>query len=238
MLTIQDKLSADVKAYEHHRKMMSEMDERIDREARELLSELRKVKGWECMIKKCEEHYAKCPDEFFDWCSVTHTDDAVQFVKGYSDDREYEVLEISFRKSLKDQVRARMDYLAEQCEKENEKNQMWVQELTERNKFWNDFIEYITKNAVGDKLALIRTVHDNRHNRSEGYVKVQKRINEKKELLFDFTTSKGDKRTAIWQPSDNYACWQTCGIASDDYSGFLLMPTYKDDEYFCIYYEC
>ena len=118
MYTIQDKLSADVKDYARYKKMMAEAGERIDREARELLSELRKVKGWECMIKECEEHYAKYPDKFFDWCSVTHTDDAVQFVKGYSDDGEYEVLEISFRKSLKDQVRDRMDYLAEQREKE------------------------------------------------------------------------------------------------------------------------
>jgi len=118
MYTIQDKLSADVKDYARYKKMMAEAGERIDHEARELLSELRKVKGWECMIKECEEHYAKYPDKFFDWCSVTHTDDAVQFIKGYSNDDEYEVLEISFRKSLKDQVRDRMDYLAEQREKE------------------------------------------------------------------------------------------------------------------------
>lgn len=126
----------------------------------------------------------------------------------------------------------------EPVSEEYEENQMWMQEVTERNKFWNDFMEYITENAVGDKLALIQTVHDNEHNWSEGYVKVQKRINEKQELLLDFTTSKGDKRTATWQPSDNYACWQTCGMTGDDYSGFLLMPTYKDDEYFCIYYQC
>ena len=118
MYIIQDKLSADVKEYEHHKKIMAEIGERIDREARELLSELRKVKGWECMIKECGEHYAKYPDNFFDWCSVTHTDDAVQFVKGYSDDGEYDVLEISFRKSMKDQVSDRMDYLAEQREKD------------------------------------------------------------------------------------------------------------------------
>lgn len=118
MYTIQDKLSTNVKKYAYYRNRMHEMDERIDHEARELLSELRKVKGWECMIKECEEHYAKYPDEFFDLCEVTHTDDAVQFVKGYSNDDEYEVLEISFRKSLKDQVRDRMDYLAEQREKE------------------------------------------------------------------------------------------------------------------------
>jgi hypothetical protein len=134
-------------------------------------------------------------------------------------------------------VKKTVDYLQSLREK-NEENQMWMQEVTERNKFWNDFMEYITENAVGDKLALIQTVHDNEHNWSEGYVKVQKRINEKQELLLDFTTSKGDKRTATWQPSDNYACWQTCGMVGDDYSGFLLMPTHKDDEYFCIYYQC
>lgn len=121
---------------------------------------------------------------------------------------------------------------------QNEENKLWMQEVNDCSKFWNDFMEYITENAVGDKLSLIQAVHDNDHNWSEGYVKVQKRINEKQELLLDFTTSKGDKRTATWQPSDNYACWQTCGMMGDDYSGFLLMPTYKNDEYFCIYYTC
>lgn len=126
----------------------------------------------------------------------------------------------------------------DELEQQHADDELWMQEVTERNKFWNDFMEYITENAVGDKLSLIRTVHDNDHNWSEGYVKVKKRINEKQELLLDFTTSKGDKRTATWQPSDNYACWQTCGMVGDDYSGFLLMPTHKDDEYFCIYYQC
>lgn len=114
MWSVQDKLIADVKNYTLHRKEMNNAGKRIDEEARELLGELQKVKGWECMIKDCEEHYAKYPDKFFGWCSVTHTDDAVQFVKGYSDGDEYEVLEISFRKSLKDQVRDRMEYLEEQ----------------------------------------------------------------------------------------------------------------------------
>ena len=111
MLTIQDKLIADVKNYTLHRKDMDDAGKRIDEEARELLGELQKVKGWECMIKHCKEHYAKYPDKFFDWCSVTHTDDAVQFIKGYSDGDEYEVLEISFRKSLKDQVHDWMEFL-------------------------------------------------------------------------------------------------------------------------------
>ena len=126
----------------------------------------------------------------------------------------------------------------DELEQQHADDKLWMQEVNERNKFWNDFMEYITENAVGDKLSLIRTVHDNDHNWSEGYVKVKKRINEKQELLLDFTTSKGDKRTATWQPYDNYACWQTCGMVGDDYSGFLLMPTHKNDEYFCIYYTC
>lgn len=126
----------------------------------------------------------------------------------------------------------------DELEQQHADDELWMQEVTERNKFWNDFMEYITENAVGDKMSLIQTVHYNERNWSEGYVKVKKRINEKQELLLDFTTSKGDKRTATWQPSDNYACWQTCGMVGDDYSGFLLMPTHKDDEYFCIYYQC
>lgn len=118
MFTIQDKLIADVNHYENYIVLMNETGKKIEHEARELLNELRKVKGWECMIKACEEHYNKYTEEFFDWCSITHTKDAVQFVKGYSNGDEYEVLEISFKKSLKDQVRDRMDYLAKQTEKE------------------------------------------------------------------------------------------------------------------------
>jgi hypothetical protein len=114
MNTIQDKLIADVKNYALHEKEMREAGERIDKEARELLVELQKVKGWECMIKACKYHYSRYTKEFFKWCSVKHTDDAVQFVKGYSDGNEYEALEISFRKSLKDQVRDRAEYIEQQ----------------------------------------------------------------------------------------------------------------------------
>lgn len=148
MYTIQDKLIADVKDYALHKKGMRDAGERIDKEARELLSELRKVKGWECMIKECGEHYAKYPDNFFDWCSVTHTDDAVQFVKGYADDGEYEVLEISFRKSLKDQVRDRMDYLTEQRHRqETEERQKEYYQIREMAESDPDYLEAIIKVA-------------------------------------------------------------------------------------------
>lgn len=136
MNTIQDKLIADVKNYALHEEEMLNAEKRIDKEARELLVELQKVKGWECMIKECKEHYAKYPKEFFKWCSVIHTDDAVQFVKGYHDGYEYEVLEISFRKSLKDQVRDRMNFLAEQREKqeaeEREKDLMQMERIRKK----------------------------------------------------------------------------------------------------------
>lgn len=118
MWTVQDKLSAAVKDYARYQEQMNEACTIIDREARELLSELQKVEGWECMIKACKDHYSKFPNLFFGWCSVTHTDDAVQFVKGYSSGDEYEVLEISFRKSLKDQVRDRKIDLEEQRKKQ------------------------------------------------------------------------------------------------------------------------
>ena len=136
MWSIQDKLIADVKHYAAHEMGMQDAEDRIDKGARELLGELQKVKGWECMIKKCKEHYAKYPDKFFDWCSVTHTDDAVQFIKGYSDGYEYEVLEISFRKSLKDQVRDRMEYLEKQHNlqeaKEREKDLAQLERLRKK----------------------------------------------------------------------------------------------------------
>ena len=121
MFTIQNKLIADIKDYASHKREMQYAGERINKEARKLLVELQKVNGWECMIKACADHYAQCPKDFFEWCSVTHTDDAVQFIKGYSDGEEYEVLEISLRKSLKDQVHDRMQYLEERRHKNETK---------------------------------------------------------------------------------------------------------------------
>lgn len=56
-------------------------------------------------------------------------------------------------------------------------------------------------------------------------------------LFLEFE-DKDTKYKAEWQTSDNYAVWQTCGMCGDDYSGYLLFPTYKDDEYFCLWYQC
>ena len=56
MNTIQDKLIADVKDYALHKNRMRDAGERIDKEARELLTELQKVEGWECMINRNLEY--------------------------------------------------------------------------------------------------------------------------------------------------------------------------------------
>jgi hypothetical protein len=125
-----------------------------------------------------------------------------------------------------------------ELEHQHEEDEMWMSCTREEIKFWEEFWNYITDKAIGDRLKIIDAVANNERNWFEGYVKVEKSINEKQELLIKFTNSKGDKYTAEWQPSDNYACWQTCGMAGDDYSGYLLFPTYKADEYFCIYYNC
>lgn len=115
--TIKDKLRDDVNEYKHYLVLMSETRKNIEHGARELLCELRKIKGWECMIRNCVEQYNKYPDKFFNWCSVTHNEDAVQFVKGYSNGEEYKVLEISYRKSLEEQVQEKINYQKEQSEK-------------------------------------------------------------------------------------------------------------------------
>ena len=38
------------------------------------------------------------------------------------------------------------------------------------------------------------------------------------------------KLKAKWQTIDNYAVWQISGYLGDDYSGYMLFPTYDDNE--------
>ena len=45
----------------------------IDRLGRELLEELRQIRGWESMILHCKDHYEQYPDQFFGWCEVEYT---------------------------------------------------------------------------------------------------------------------------------------------------------------------
>ena len=46
------------------------------------------------------------------------------------------------------------------------------------------------------------------------------------------------KYKAEWNAINNYAVLQTCGACVDHYSGYLLFPTYKDTEYFVLWYQC
>lgn len=138
MFSTQDNLIDFTRRYKTLQRELKETGEKIGQQARILLSELQKIDGWECMIKECKEHYARYPKEFFGWCSVTHTTDAVQFVKGYNGGDEYEVIEISFRKSLKQQVRERLEMIEdERRKKETDEREKDLIELERLKKKYN-----------------------------------------------------------------------------------------------------
>ena len=124
----------------------------------------------------------------------------------------------------------------ELLEKHNE-DEMWLEDVGTANKFYREFFYYIENKAVGNKERIFETIAEQSRCWFEGYVKVTKRVNEKQQILIDFVV-KDSKYTAEWQPEDNYAVWQTSGMVGDDYNGFLLLPTIKDDEYFLMYYVC
>ena len=104
-------------------------------------------------------------------------------------------------------------------------------------KTYQEFIHYLYDRAIGDIKPLIECFDNNLVNSFEGYKKVNKELKDGK-LYLIFEDKDGDKLKAEWQASDNYAVWQRCGICGDDYTGFLLFPTYKDNEYFCLWYKC
>lgn len=100
---------------------------------------------------------------------------------------------------------------------------------------YKEFIHYLHDKAIGNKDSLIEVFDNNDVNIFIGYKLVTKiLINGKLYLEFEVD---GAKFKAEWQAVDNYAVWQTCGVC-DDYSGYLLFPTYEDDEYFVLRYQC
>ena len=103
-------------------------------------------------------------------------------------------------------------------------------------KTYQEFIHYLYDHAIGDIKPLIECFEGNEVNSFQGYKKVSKELKDGK--LYLIFEDKGDKLKAEWQPSDNYAVWQRCGICGDDYTGFLLFPTHRDDEYVCLWYKC
>ena len=78
----------------------------IDRLGRELLEELRQIRGWESMILHCKDHYEQYPDQFLGWCKVEYSfaEPIIEFVKGYSNGDEYTVLTIRLDMELVEQV--------------------------------------------------------------------------------------------------------------------------------------
>ena len=104
-------------------------------------------------------------------------------------------------------------------------------------KTYQEFIHYLYHRAIGDIKPLIECFDNNLVNSFEGYKKVTKELKDGK-LYLIFEDKHVNKLKAEWQASDNYAVWQRCGICGDDYTGFLLFPTYNDDEYFCLWYKC
>lgn len=107
----------------------------------------------------------------------------------------------------------------------------------ELNRFntYKEFIHYLHDKAIGNKDSLIECFDDNDVNIFIGYKVVTKILIDGK-LYLEFEVDDA-KLKAEWQPSDNYAVWQTCGACGDDYSGYLLFPTYKDNEYFVLWYK-
>ena len=85
-------------------------------------------------------------------------------------------------------------------------------------------------------LYFIEAFDGNDYNCFEGYLNVEKIIKDNK-LYLRFEVD-GTKLTADWEPASNYGVWQTSGYSGDDYSGYLLFPTYTDNRYFCLKYSC
>ena len=108
-------------------------------------------------------------------------------------------------------------------------------ELNKLNTY-KEFIHYLHDEAIGNTDSMIECFDDNSVNIFIGYKTVTKKIITGK-LYLEFEVN-DTKFNAEWYADDNYAVRQTCGVCGDDYSGYLLFPTYKDNEYFILWYQC
>ena len=130
------------------------------------------------------------------------------------------------------------DEEVDKLEEQHDDDRQWLECAEADIKFYRAFIEYLADRAIGDKSQIIEAVANNMRNAFIGYVKVTKSLNSQQDLILEFQIEGNEfKYKAEWQPSDNYACWQQCHF-EDDYDGYLLFPTYEDDEYFCMWYSC
>jgi hypothetical protein len=99
-----------------------------------------------------------------------------------------------------------------------------------------EFINYLADKAIGNTENIIEEFNNCTYVKFEGYKKVTKEIKDN-DLYLIFQIGESNFK-AKWQASNNYAVWQTCGYTGDDYSGYMLFPTGKEDEYFCVNYHC
>ena len=119
---------------------------------------------------------------------------------------------------------------------EREKEKVFEDAELKRLNTYKEFIHYLHDKAIGNKDSIIECFDENDVNIFIGYKTVTKKlINGKLYLEFEVDNT---KYRAEWWAIDNYAVWQTCGVCGDDYSGYLLFPTYKDNEYFVLWYQC
>ena len=101
----QGELNLLTRKYRACKNVLYDIQEIIENKAKELLQELKKISGWESMIKECKWHYDKFPDEFFDWCSISHSPGKIKWTKSYSGDPDsYTVLTIDLTKTLEENV--------------------------------------------------------------------------------------------------------------------------------------
>lgn len=111
-----------------------------------------------------------------------------------------------------------------------------IEVLNDELKFYKRFVDYLGYHAIGDIRPIIDAVNDNSTNEFVGYILVEKEI-QNNQIILKFKIEDEDIE-AVWQPSDNYAVHQRTGCCGDDYYGYLLYPTNKENEYFCQYYSC
>lgn len=108
--------------------------------------------------------------------------------------------------------------------------------LNEELKTYRDFLEYLTQRACGDITKIVQAVGEVSYFKSMGYVSVTKEIKSDGSLAMTFKIN-GREYTAGWEPSENYAVFQVNDYWSDSYDGYLLFPTGKELEYFCVYFN-
>ena len=143
----------------------------------------------------------------------------------------YDSLEYSEERKEVDNLEDYLRIIKQEREKEK------VLEDAELNRLntYKEFIHYLHDEAIGNKDSLIECFDDNLVNIFIGYKPATKMLIDGK-LYLEFEVD-NTKYKAEWQASDNYAVWQTCGACGGDYNGYLLFPTYKDNEYFVLWYQ-